>query len=203
MEYFANSHPPRGEICFRGAPVIKGYFKMPDKTAEAIDQDGWLHSGDVGELRPNGSIKIIDRKKNIFKLSQGEYVAPEKIENIYNQIPIIAQSFIHGDSHEASVVGIFVPDEPTLKKWAEAHDKEGDFKHLCKDEDVKKFIIEEIKALSKEKGLLGFEVPREIMLISDAFTPDNDILTPTFKLKRNIAAKLYEDDINRMYGKSS
>lgn len=121
---------PRGEICFRGPPVIKGYFKMPEKTAEAIDSDGWLHSGDVGMICPDGSIKIIDRKKNIFKLSQGEYVAPEKIENIMTQLPIVGQCYVHGDSTEAYVVGVIVPDESAAKKWAAGVGIEGDYEHL-------------------------------------------------------------------------
>jgi long-chain acyl-CoA synthetase len=85
MEYFHTDENPRGEICFSGKNVFRGYFKAEDKNKEAFDEDGWLRSGDVGMVLPNGSIRLIDRAKNIFKLSQGEYIAPEKIENVYVQ----------------------------------------------------------------------------------------------------------------------
>jgi long-chain acyl-CoA synthetase len=84
MGYSSQSSPPKGEICFWGPCIMKGYFNNPEKTDEAF-QDGWLLSGDVGMILPNGAIKIIDRAKNIFKLSQGEYIAPEKIENVFVQ----------------------------------------------------------------------------------------------------------------------
>lgn len=111
----------RGEICFRGPNVFQGYWKMPEKTEETIDSEGWLHSGDIGLWLANGNLKIIDRKKNIFKLSQGEYVAPEKIENIYVQSKWIAQAFVYGNSLERVLVGIIVPNEEILETYCKVN----------------------------------------------------------------------------------
>jgi len=115
MNYRITDKPfPRGEICIRSPCVVSGYFMQPDKTAEAIDEQGWLHTGDVGIVYPNGTIRILDRCKNIFKLSQGEYVAPEKVENILIQSNYIAQCLVHGDSFRDCTVGIVVPEMSML-----------------------------------------------------------------------------------------
>lgn len=119
MSYLSTDKPyPRGEICMSGPSVFSGYYKRPDKTAEAFDSEGWFLTGDVGLIYPNGSIKIIDRSKNIFKLSQGEYIAPEKIEQIMNLAPLISQIFLYGDSFKNVCVAIVVPEEPQVMRWA-------------------------------------------------------------------------------------
>ena len=89
MEYWASRG--QGEICVMGANVFQGYFRDPDRTGTVVDTEGWLHTGDVGEWQPNGTLKIIDHKKLIFKLSRGEYVAPDKVEAIYKKSPYVAQ----------------------------------------------------------------------------------------------------------------
>jgi long-chain acyl-CoA synthetase len=119
LGYLSSDNPPRGQVQFKGTALFKGYFKNPEKTKEAFTEDGWVNSGDVAVILPNGAIKIIDRAKNIFKLSQGEYIAPEKLENIYGEIPKIAQIFVYGDSLKHFLVAVVVPDPVSLKAFAE------------------------------------------------------------------------------------
>ena len=113
LGYLSTNDPPQGEICFWGSQVTKGYFKNEEKTREAFDK-GWLLSGDVGQVNENGTIKIIDRAKNIFKLSQGEYIAPEKLENIYVQSEYLLQCWIYGDSMRDFCIMFAVIDPETL-----------------------------------------------------------------------------------------
>ncbi len=132
MNYHHNDQPyPRGEILIRGSTIFKGYYKQPEKTAETIDKDGWLHTGDIGAIVDGGALKIIDRKKNIFKLSQGEYLAPEKIERVYESCPSIQQIFVYGDSLRSNIVAIIVPDEGEVMKVAKDKGLEGSFAELC------------------------------------------------------------------------
>jgi len=200
MNYFSTDKPfPRGEICFKGPHVTKGYYKLPDKTAEALDEDGWLHSGDIGQWKDNGTLQIFDRRKHIFKLSQGEYVAPEKCENIFGQNEFVAQSFTYGNSLKNELVAIIVPDPDVLLPWAKSQNIEGDFAALCANDDIRAMILKSIDASSRTAGLKGFEICKAIKIEAEPFTPENGLLTPTSKLKRQTLKEHYMATIDALY----
>ncbi|XP_008934944.1 PREDICTED: long-chain-fatty-acid--CoA ligase 1-like, partial [Merops nubicus] len=188
-----------GEVCVKGPNVFRGYLKDPEKTAEALDKDGWLHTGDIGKWLPNGTLKIIDRKKHIFKLAQGEYIAPEKIENVYLRCEALAQVFVHGESLQAFLVAIVVPDPETLRSWAKKKGFEGSYEELCKNKDVKKHILEDMVRIGKESGLKSFEQVKDIFLHTEMFSIENGLLTPTLKAKRPELRKCFQSQIDELY----
>lgn len=194
----------RGEILVRGPNVFKGYYKQDDKTRETIDEEGWLLSGDIGLWTTDGNLQIIDRKKNIFKLAQGEYVAAEKIENILIEAPLISQVFVYGDSYQSFLVAVVVPDEEVTREWlkdANAAVVKDSFQDLCRNKLVSQEILSQIRTISKSSGLHGFETVRAIHVESDPFSDANGLLTPTFKLKRQQLRERYQDVISAMYAK--
>eukprot|EP00826_Nyctotherus_ovalis_P050113 TRINITY_DN610_c0_g3_i2.p1 TRINITY_DN610_c0_g3~~TRINITY_DN610_c0_g3_i2.p1 ORF type:complete len:575 (-),score=138.99 TRINITY_DN610_c0_g3_i2:150-1874(-) len=189
---------PRGELCVRGT-VIPGYFKDPERTAELFDSEGWMHTGDVALITPNGCLKIIDRKKNIFKLQQGEYVAPERIENILNNSPWVNQIFVYGNSYQNYLIALIVPLEHAVMKWAKDSDIKGSFEDICHNNQLNKVILKDLTSLGREKKLMGFEIVKKIHLMAEPMTVESGALTPTMKLKRPVIAKMYEDIFNRLY----
>ncbi|OAA72040.1 AMP-dependent synthetase/ligase [Akanthomyces lecanii RCEF 1005] len=208
LDYRADDKPfPRGEVLMRGPSIFAGYFKNDAENAKALEPDGWFHTGDIAEIDSLGRVKIIDRKKNILKMSQGEYVAPERIENIYAaNCGMIANGLVHGDSSESTLVGIFgvepesfaafaskiigrevSPTDLVLIKEAAAHPA------------VKKQFLQILEGIGKKKKLAGFERIKNLTLAVEPFSVENELLTPTLKLKRQQAAKVYRADIERMY----
>jgi len=200
MNYTSLDKPyPRGEICFRGHNIFLGYYNNPEKTAEALDKDGWLHSGDIGLWDEKGRLKIIDRKKNIFKLAQGEYIAPEKIENVYQKSKYVAQAFVYGDSLKSFLVAVIVPDEEVLGPWVQANGGAGsNLAEWIQDPKVKEIILADMIKVGKELGLKSFEQVKDIFLTATVFSVENNLLTPTFKLKRPQAKEFFLTEINQI-----
>lgn len=149
----------------------------------------------------NGALKIIDRKKNIFKLSQGEYVAAEKIENIYMRCQYVAQSFVEGDSLQPYLMGVMVPDEEVMIPWAKENGMDGSFSDICSNKRVKDMILEDLNKIGKAAGLKGFEMVKDIILHPEQFSVENGLLTPTFKNKRPQLRKYFKEQIQELYEK--
>ncbi|KAI8070840.1 hypothetical protein BC940DRAFT_295686 [Gongronella butleri] len=199
MNYRATDPEPRGEICTRGPGTFMGYYKDEEKTKEALI-DGWYHTGDVGVLKDN-RLYVIDRKKAIFKLSQGEYIAPEKVENVLTRDPIVLQAFVYGDSMRHALVAIVVPDPETLAAFAASHGIKdvNDLSALCRDARLTKLVLARLSKHARNAKLHGFEIPHAIHLEPTQFTVEAGILTPTMKLKRNDAKIAYQDYIDALY----
>lgn len=200
MGYDALSTTPRGEICVRGETLFSGYYKREDLTKEVLI-DGWFHTGDIGEWQPNGAMKIVDRKKNIFKLSQGEYVAVENLENIYGLVAVIDSIWIYGNSFESFLLAVVNPNAQAIEHWAKENGLSGDFGSLCENPKVKEYILGELSKIGKEKKLKGFEFIKAVHLDPVPFDMDRDLITPTFKKKRPQLIKYYQNIIDNMYKK--
>ncbi|XP_023717109.1 long-chain-fatty-acid--CoA ligase 5 isoform X5 [Cryptotermes secundus] len=199
MEYYAVNG--QGEVCVKGTNVFQGYYKEDEKTNETIDSDGWHHTGDVGMWLPNGTLKIIDRKKHIFKLSQGEYIVPEKIENIYIRSQYVQQVFVCGESLKSCIVAVVVPDVDVIKSWACENGIPGTLSVLCAHPEVKQLIMDDMVSWGKEAGLKSFEQVKDIYLHPDPFSVQNGLLTPTLKSKRPQLKAYFKPQIEDMYTK--
>lgn len=206
MKYFSTDvdeegrPAPRGEIWCRGKNIIPGYYKNDEKNKETITEDGWLKSGDIGMLIPgSNSLKIIDRKKNIFKLSHGEYVAPDKLEQVYKTTPGIADIFVYGDSLKSVLVAIANVDEAEAIKFAQSKGIQGsNVRELANNPEFNKAMLESLRKTCDLNKLKGFERISKLYIDPVPFA-DHGLITTTFKLKRTEAKEKYLSEINKLY----
>ncbi|PNH04612.1 Long chain acyl-CoA synthetase 5 [Tetrabaena socialis] len=167
LGYSPASTPPRGEVCVRGPSLFTGYYGNEALTKEAMDEDGFFHTGDVGELAADGTLRIVDRKKNIFKLSQGEYIAVEKIENVYKTCPRVEQVWVYGDSQQPCVVGIVVPAEKALMAWAAEAGVAGDYEAVCASPAACAAVLAAMTATGKAEKLNSLEQIKAVTLVPE------------------------------------
>ena len=183
----------------KGPVVFQGYFKDDERNKEAFDEDGWLHTGDVVEIWDNGAIKIIDRKKHLFKLSQAEYISPEKLENIYNKSPFIAQIFIDGNSLRSYIVGVIVPNEDYCKMWATKNNLHLEGDDLYKSDEFMNALLTDLEDKAVSAKLNSLEKLKKVHITRTPFSVENHLLTPSMKLVRYSAKAYFKEAIEKIY----
>ncbi len=192
-----------GEILVKGPNVMMGYYKLPEKTKEDIDEDGWFHTGDIGELVENKFLKITDRKKEIFKTSGGKYVVPQAMENKFKESRFIEQIMVVGENQKFPAAFI-VPNFSYIREWIKVQKIEitdTSNKAICESKIVITKINEEVSVFNKGYG--NWEQIKKVALFDTEFSVEGGDLTPTLKLKRKIILEKYKEKFEEIYDERS
>ena len=190
---------PAGEICLKGPLIFKGYYKNDKENEKAFDEDGYFHTGDVGRIFPQygNGLKIVDRVKEIFKLSQGEYIIPVKLESVYAESNYVSQIMIYGNSFMNNIIGIICPEK---KHCAEALGIS--VEELEKDEEnekLKKLLVDDLLILATDAHFNGLEKVKYVIITFEGFTVENTCMTPTMKIVRKKVELRFKNRIDDLY----
>jgi long-chain acyl-CoA synthetase len=188
---------PDGEILAKGPGIMRGYYNKPEATAEAIDGDGWFHTGDIGELDADGYLKITDRKKDLIVTAGGKNIAPQPIENLVKTNKFVLNAVMLGDKRKFTIM-LVVPNLEALEPWAKERNLAyGSPVELLRLPDVQAKMEREV--MGNLRDLAKFEMPKRVVLLDRDFTIESGHLTPTLKVKRRAVEKTYKDLIDRTY----
>ena len=188
MQYHSTDKPqPRGELLIRGNSLFAGYYRNPEETAKAMLPDGWFRTGDIATVDKRGRFQIIDRVKNVLKLAQGEYISPERLENIYlSHLSYLAMAYVHGDSMQTFLVAIFAVQPDMFAPFASKilgttilPTDTSAIKAACLDPRIKKVVKDELDKVGRKNKFAGYERVRNFRLMIDPFSIENELLTPT------------------------
>ena len=185
-----------GEILAKGGNVCMGYFHDPAATAELIDEDGWLHSGDIGRLDADGYLTITGRKKDLIITAHGQNIAPQEIETDLRQLDLIAEAVVIGDRRRY-LTALLTLDGDALASWAEAHHKVADVEALAVDPDLRAEVDHFIERVNSKRSHV--EHIRKFRILAHDFTIEGGEMTPTLKVKRNVVNTNYRVLIDEMY----
>jgi long-chain acyl-CoA synthetase len=197
-----DSQGPRGELIVGCPWTASGYFQRPEATKESFfEEDGlrWFKTGDIGQMMPDGTFKIIDRKKDLVKLQMGEYVSLGKVESRLKAHPIVDNVCVYADPTKNSTVALIVPDDPLLHEAATRvlGTSTKSREELCSNPEIVNFIQQSLK--THLRGLEAFEVPKKLALIPEQWLPDTGLVTAALKLRRKIIQDHYQDAIDQLY----
>ena len=186
-----------GEICMRGPHVCKGYLKNEAATAETIDEDGWLHSGDIGTLDDDGFVAVTDRKKELIITAGGKNIAPQLIEGNLKSIPVVAQAVVIGDRRKYLAALLTLDPDQVAAVAKEAGSQARDAESAAACQQFKEHLQQQIDGVNKR--LSRVEAVRRFVILPQELTPEGDELTPTLKLKRRVINDKYADEIESLY----
>ena len=188
---------PSGEICVYGPMTFIGYYKDPEETAKTLDKDGYVHTGDVGCIKEGNGIKIVDRIKEIFKLSQGEYIIPAKLESVYSNCKYVNQIMIYGNSYKNNIIAIIVPN---LKKCAEFLGKNNvTVQELKQSKELNNEIKSDLLKLANEAKFNSLEKVNYFILSEEEFSIENQCLNPSMKIVRKKVETYFKKEIDQLY----
>lgn len=196
---------PRGEIVVGGPCVTEGYFKNVELTRECYREEGgirWIYTGDIGEIFPDGTLKIIDRKKDLIKLQFGEYIALGYVEAILKTCPLVDNAFAYGSTLHTYLVALVTPNEKQLRRLARDLGKNASatLRELCGDVDVANTAANAVISHAAANGLQKSEVPRKVKICAEQWNPESGLVTPTLKIRRKFIQNFYQRDIDTLYG---
>uniref|UniRef100_A0A6B2KX82 Carrier domain-containing protein n=1 Tax=Arcella intermedia TaxID=1963864 RepID=A0A6B2KX82_9EUKA len=209
LGYFSTDKPfPRGELCIKSRAMVEGYYNQPEETAQSFDEEGFFHTGDVVELIGERQVKIIDRSKNIFKLSQGEFISPEPLENIYQTSRLVDQILItFGDFTvytQTCVSAVIVPHHDVVMDWwKKGGQEEMDVKLIFQTTLFLDYLREELKSIAQKHGVRSYELPGALVIDTERWTIQNGFLTTSGKKCRPKLNMYYRERVNDALSKFS
>ncbi len=186
-----------GEILAKGGVIFKGYYKRPEDTAQVLTQEGWFHTGDIGQFDEDGFLKITDRKKDIIVTAGGKNVAPQNIENFIKADPLISQVMVHGDKRKF-LSALITLDRPEVERFAKDHRIDyRDYADLVKNDKLYHFIKNRIE--EKNKQLAKYETIKKFAILENDFSVESGELTPTMKVRRKFTSEKYKNILDQFY----
>ncbi|CAF1361217.1 unnamed protein product, partial [Adineta ricciae] len=197
MGYTIDDRPyPRGEILTKTTQMFSGYINNPEETRASLTKDGFFRTGDIVEIRQNASgqpdVQVIDRKKSFFKLSQGQFIAPEYLQSIYICSPFVEQIYIHGDLLADTISAVVVPNRAYAEKFILDHNIQNfDMNNPCSQ--FCDAVLQDLRSIARQQGLRVHEIPSHLIIDFEPFTPENGLLTSSFKSCRHKLAAYYGD----------
>lgn len=199
LNYLTSTTPPQGEIWIRGNAVILGYLDNPEENSKAFE-DGWFKTGDIGLFDSLGYLKIIDRKKNLVKTLNGEYIALEKLESLYRTATVVNNICVYASSEHANPVAIIEPVAAALAIVAEGlGESSASHEALCRNAKVQAAVRAELLKTGGQNGLRGIEMIRGVILSPEEWTPQNGLVTSAQKLNRRAVVDRFKAEIDAAY----